>query len=57
VGCGAMTFRIETSDGTVLIVGEADLELVRAYLIFRGYPPVSVEVTSSPPPDLHVTSL
>jgi hypothetical protein len=50
-----MTFRIETSDGTVLIVGEADLELVRAYLIFRGYPPVSVEVASSPPPNLDVT--
>jgi hypothetical protein len=49
-----MTFRVQTHDGTVVIVDEVDLNVVTAYLVIRGYPPVSVEATKSPggePPD------
>ena len=46
---GEMRFRVGTCDGTVIIVDEVDLELVTAYLVLRGYPPVSVEATDAPP--------
>jgi hypothetical protein len=46
-----MTFRVGTYDGTVVIVDEADLELITAYLVLRGYPPVSVVATDVPPSD------
>jgi hypothetical protein len=47
-----MTFRVETRDGTVVVVSEADLEVVTAYLVLRGYPPISVAVADSPASDL-----
>lgn len=40
-----VTYRVTTSDGMVVIVDEVDLQLVRAYLVLRGYPPVSVEAS------------
>ncbi len=42
-----MTFRIGTRDGTVVIVDEADLEWITAYLVLQGYPPVSVEAAET----------
>ena len=48
-GSVEMTFRVGTYDGTVVIVDEADLELITAYLVLRGYPPVSVVATDVPP--------
>ena len=53
-----MTFRVQTHDGTVVIVDEVDLKVVTAYLVICGYPPVSVEATNSPasePPDTSTT--
>lgn len=38
-----MTFRITVRDGTRLIVDGADLDVITAYLVLRGYPPVIVE--------------
>ncbi len=46
-----MTFRVGTGDGTVVIVDEADLELITAYLVLRGYPAVTVEATDEPASD------
>ena len=42
-----MTYRITTPDGTAFIVDEVDLDVVKAYLVLRGYPPISIEVTSN----------
>lgn len=42
-----MTYRITTSDGTAVIVDQADLDLITAYLVLRGYPPVSVQLNDS----------
>jgi hypothetical protein len=50
-----MTFRVGTRDGTVVIVDEADLELVTAYLVLCGYPPVNVEATDAQLSDLRDT--
>jgi hypothetical protein len=36
----------------VVIVDQADLEWITAYLVLRGYPPVSVEVSNMPLSDL-----
>jgi hypothetical protein len=36
----------------VVVVSEADLEVVTAYLVLRGYPPISVAVADSPASDL-----
>ena len=41
-----MPYRITTRDGTVLIVDDVDLEFFAAYLVSRGYPPVSIEFTN-----------
>ena len=49
-----MTFRVATGDGTVVIVDGADLDLVTAYLVLRGYPPVSVEATNAQATDVHI---
>ena len=48
-----MRFRVVTGDGTVFILDEADVDLITAYLMLGGYPPVSVEAmdTSSPLPE------
>jgi len=46
-----MTFRVRTRDGTVVIVAEADLEWITAYLVLRGYPPVKVEAADAAPED------
>jgi hypothetical protein len=46
-----MTFRVGTRDGTVVIVDQADLAWVTAYLVLRGYPPVSVEASDAPQAD------
>jgi len=43
-----MRFRVGTCDGTVVIVDETDLEWITAYLMLRGYPPVTVEATDAP---------
>jgi hypothetical protein len=48
-----MTFRVETRDGTVLIVDQEDLRLVTAYLLLRGYPPVNIEAVDAQPSDPH----
>lgn len=49
-----MTFRVATGDGTVVIVDGADLDLVTAYLVLRGYPPVSVEATNVQATDVQI---
>lgn len=41
-----MAYRITTRDGTALIVEEGDLTLITAYLVLKGYPPISVELLS-----------
>jgi hypothetical protein len=46
-----MKLRLGTDDGTVLIVDEADLELITAYLVLRGYAPVSIVATETRPSD------
>jgi len=46
-----MTYRLTTSDGTVLIVDEVDLALITAYLVLQGYPPVRVEGTDPQLPE------
>jgi|HubBroStandDraft_6_1064221.scaffolds.fasta_scaffold1541664_2 hypothetical protein len=51
-GSVEMTFSVGTRDGTVVIVDQADLEWITAYLVLRGYPPVSVEVSNMPLSDL-----
>jgi hypothetical protein len=43
-----MTFRVGTRDGTVVIADEADLEVVTAYLVLCGYPPVTIEAETAP---------
>lgn len=45
-----MTYRITTRDGTAVMVEEVDVDLVTAYLVLRGYPPISVEVADQPSP-------
>jgi len=42
-----MRLRISTRDGTVVVVDEADLELVTAYLVLCGYPPLRVEAANA----------
>lgn len=39
-----MTYKLTTGDGMVLYVDGVDLELVTAYLVLHGCPPVNVEV-------------
>ena len=46
-----MTLRVGTRDGTVVIVDQTDLELITAYLVLRGYPPIGVEATDASPSD------
>jgi len=46
-----MMYRVETADGTQLIVDQPDLEFVTAFLVLRGYPPVKVEMLSEPVPE------
>jgi len=47
-----MTLRVGTRHGTVVIIDEADLAWITAYLVMQGHPPVSVEATDAPLPDL-----
>jgi hypothetical protein len=47
-----MTFKITTKDGTVVVVDKVDLDLITAFLVLQGYPPISVEITDMPAPSL-----
>jgi hypothetical protein len=37
-----------TRDGTVVIVDETDRDVITAYLVLQGYPPVSIEIIDVP---------
>ena len=45
-----MKYKLTTGDGMVLYVDEVDLELITAYLVLQGCPPVNVEVARPHPP-------
>lgn len=45
-----MTYKVTTAEGMVLYVDGVDLDLIRAYLILQGSPPVTVEMTETQPP-------
>ena len=48
-----MTYKLTTGDGMVLFVDEVDLELVTAYLVLHGCPPVNVEVEQPQAPAVY----
>lgn len=43
-----MKFRVVTRDGTVVVVDQTDLDVITAYLVLQGYPPVSIESIDVP---------
>jgi len=47
-----MTYRVATPDGLVMFVDQADLEIIKAYLVLHGYPDLTVDAVSKPLPEL-----
>jgi len=52
-----MTHTVTTPDGLVVFVDEADLELIKAYLVLHGYSDLKVDALSTTLPELNIDNV